>query len=150
MSHPTAGLDDVVHQRSRLGVLAILSGGDRIDFGYLRRALDLSAGNLSSHLTMLVQARLVTIEKGYQGRRPRTWVMITQAGRQAYRSEMIVLRSLVALADAAPSEPAEPLNGTTDRPSSPAGPPAGESPDAEVRTFADPGAASDNPGSVAG
>ncbi len=108
MTHPTAGLDDMVHQRSRLGVLAILSSGDRVDFGYLREALDLSAGNLSSHLTMLTQAQLITIEKGYQGRRPRTWVMITPTGRQAYRDEMTVLRSLLALAEATPTEPAQP------------------------------------------
>lgn len=101
MSHPTAGLSDVVHQRCRLGILAILNGGDRIDFGYLREVLDLSAGNLSTHLTMLVEARLVTIEKGYHGRRPRTWVTITRAGRRAYQQEVSVLRSLVALADAA-------------------------------------------------
>lgn len=109
MTHPTAGLDDVVHQRSRLGVLAILSSGDRVDFGYLRSVLDLSPGNLSSHLTMLTQARLITIEKGYQGRRPRTWVMITPAGRRAYQDEMTVLRSLLALADAVAAEPAEPV-----------------------------------------
>lgn len=100
MTHPTAALSDVVHQRCRLGILAILVGGDRIDFGYLREVLDLSAGNLSTHLTMLVEAKLVTIEKGYHGRRPRTWVTITRAGRQAYQQEMTVLRSLVALADA--------------------------------------------------
>lgn len=108
MTHPAAGLDDVVHQRSRLGVLAILSSGDRIDFGYLQEALDLSAGNLSSHLTMLARARMVTIEKGYQGRRPRTWIMITPTGKQAYRDEMTVLRSLLALAEATPTKPAEP------------------------------------------
>lgn len=106
MSHPTAALSDVVHQRCRLGILAVLNGGDRVDFGYLREVLDLSAGNLSTHLTMLVEAKLVTIEKGYHGRRPRTWVTITRTGRQAYQDEMSVLRSLVALADAAAAEPA--------------------------------------------
>lgn len=111
MSHPTVDLDDVVHQRTRLGILAILSRGDRIEFGYLQQALDLSAGNLSRHVTTLVEARLVTVEKGYQGRRPRTWVTITRLGGKAYHDEMTVLRSLVALADATPSESAPPRDG---------------------------------------
>ena len=102
MSHPTVGLDDVVHQRFRLGILAILSRGDRVEFGYLQQALDLSAGNLSRHLTTLVNAKLVSVEKGYQGRRPRTWVRATRAGRRAYHDEMIVLRSLLALAEVTP------------------------------------------------
>lgn len=105
MSHPTAALDDVVHQRARLGTLAILSRGDRVEFGYLKDALGLSAGNLSRHLTTLVEAQLVTIEKGYQGRRPRTWVSITRAGRNAYDGEVAILKSLLALT-AAPTDPA--------------------------------------------
>jgi DNA-binding MarR family transcriptional regulator len=90
-----------VHQRARLGILAILSRGDRIEFGYLQDALGLSAGNLSRHLTTLIEARLVDVDKGYQGRRPRTWVTITAGGRKAFDGEMAILRSLTALHDAA-------------------------------------------------
>lgn len=97
MSHPTAGLDDVVHQRARLGILAILARGDRIEFSYLKEALGLSPGNLSRHLTTLVEARMAKVDKGYQGRRPRTWVSITKVGRRAFDDEMTILRSLLAL-----------------------------------------------------
>lgn len=99
MSHPTVELDDVVHQRTRLGILAIVSRGDRVEFGYLQETLGLSAGNLSRHLTTLVEARFVDVKKGYQGRRPRTWVSITRRGRSAYDDEMAILRSLLALQD---------------------------------------------------
>lgn len=104
MSHPTVGLDDVVHQRARLGILAILSRGDRIEFGYLKDALGLSPGNLSRHLTTLIEARLVDVDKGYQGRRPRTWVTMTKTGRKAFEDEMAILRSLTALHDALGAE----------------------------------------------
>lgn len=104
MSHPTVDLDDLVHQRARLGILAILSRGDRVEFGHLKDALDLSPGNLSRHLTTLVEARLATVEKGYQGRHPRTWVSITKAGRHAYHDEIATLRSLLALQDATHGE----------------------------------------------
>ncbi len=96
MSHPTNGLDEVVHQRARLGILAMLAEADRIEFGLIQQTLDLSAGNLSRHLTTLETAGLVQIEKGYEGRRPRTWVRITPAGRKALKREVQSLRELVA------------------------------------------------------
>ena len=57
-AHPTNGLDDTVHQRHRLGILTITAEA-RADFGYLRDALGLTAGNLSRHLTVLEEAGLI-------------------------------------------------------------------------------------------
>lgn len=99
MTHPTIDLDDTVHQRSRLGILAILSHGDRVEFRYLQTSLALTAGNLSRHLTTLADAGLIKLTKGYQGRIPRTWVEMTKTGRRAYRAEIEVLRSLLEAAD---------------------------------------------------
>jgi DNA-binding MarR family transcriptional regulator len=93
--HPTASLDDTVHQRHRLGVLTITAEAQRADFGYLRDALGLSPGNLSRHLTVLEEAGLVQVEKGYEGRRPRTWVRITRDGRKALAAELSALNELV-------------------------------------------------------
>jgi DNA-binding MarR family transcriptional regulator len=92
--HPTNGLDDTVHQRHRLGILTITAEG-RADFGYLKDALGLTPGNLSRHLTVLEEAGLVQVEKGYEGRRPRTWVRITGPGRNALASEIAALMELV-------------------------------------------------------
>jgi DNA-binding MarR family transcriptional regulator len=93
-AHPTNGLDDIVHQRHRLGILTITAEA-RADFGYLRDALGLTAGNLSRHLTVLEEAGLVQVEKGYEGRRPRTWVKITGKGRSALSAEISALTELV-------------------------------------------------------
>jgi DNA-binding MarR family transcriptional regulator len=101
--HPTQGLDDVVHQRARLGVLAILRETDRAEFGYLRDALGLSDGNLSRHLRTLEEAGYVEIHKGYEGRRPRTWISLTRAGVRGLEKELTVLRALVAHLDGRPS-----------------------------------------------
>jgi DNA-binding MarR family transcriptional regulator len=95
-AHPTASLDEVVHQRHRLGILTIATAADRVEFGYLRDTLDLTPGNLSRHVAVLEQAGLVEVEKGYAGRRPRTWVRITRAGRQALAAELAALSILVA------------------------------------------------------
>lgn len=94
--HPTNGLNDVVHQRHRLGILTIAAESRRVEFGYLKDVLELTGGNLSRHLTVLVDAGLLDMEKGYDGRRPKTWVSITRAGRQALADEIAALRALVA------------------------------------------------------
>ena len=93
-AHPTNGLDDTVHQRHRLGILTITAEA-RAEFGYLRDALGLTPGNLSRHLTVLEEAGLVQVEKGYEGRRPRTWVRITASGRAALTAELAALTELV-------------------------------------------------------
>lgn len=105
--HPTNGLDEVVHQRHRLGILTITAEARRAEFGYLREALDLTPGNLSRHLTVLERAGMVEVEKGYEGRRPRTWVSITRKGRSALAAELDALTNLVRGHKAA-TEPSAP------------------------------------------
>jgi DNA-binding MarR family transcriptional regulator len=94
-AHPTNGLDETVHQRHRLGILTIAAEAESADFGYLRTALDLTAGNLSRHLTVLEDAGLIQVFKGYEGKRPRTWVKITGEGRAALTTEIAALTELV-------------------------------------------------------
>jgi DNA-binding MarR family transcriptional regulator len=98
--HPTNGLDEIVHQRHRLGILTIAAEAKRAEFRYLRETLGLTAGNLSRHLTVLEDAGLIDVEKGYAGRRPRTWVRITRRGRSALAAELDVLEGLVRLRSA--------------------------------------------------
>lgn len=93
--HPVNALDDVVHQRVRLGILAVTQEARRAEFTFLRETLGLTAGNLSQHLTVLERAGLVDIEKGYEGRRPRTWVSLTKAGAAALRDELAALKALI-------------------------------------------------------
>ncbi|GIJ81298.1 Winged helix DNA-binding domain-containing protein [Micromonospora phaseoli] len=94
--HPVTGLDEVVHQRVRLGILAIAHEARRVEFGYLRTHLDLTAGNLSKHLTVLETAGLIDIEKGYEGKRGRTWITLTPAGNTALAEEIGRLKVLIA------------------------------------------------------
>lgn len=94
-THPTNGLDDVVHQRVRLGILTIAHQARRVEFGFLRTTLDLTGGNLGQHLTVLEKAGLVDIEKGYEGKRARTWVNLTPAGEKALRDEVAHLKRLI-------------------------------------------------------
>ncbi|GAB3827734.1 transcriptional regulator [Dactylosporangium cerinum] len=94
--HPVTGLDDVVHQRVRLGILTIAHEARRVEFGFLRTQLELTAGNLSQHLGVLETAGLVEVEKGYAGRRGRTWITLTPAGTTALAEEIARLKQLIA------------------------------------------------------
>ncbi|WP_433054463.1 transcriptional regulator [Dactylosporangium sp. CS-033363] len=94
--HPVTGLDDVVHQRVRLGILTIAHEARRVEFGFLRTQLALTAGNLSQHLGVLESAGLVEVEKGYEGKRGRTWIILTAAGNTALAEEIGRLKQLIA------------------------------------------------------
>ena len=96
MTNPITGLDDVVHQRVRLGILTITHEARRAEFGYLRTRLELTAGNLSQHVDVLERAGLVAVEKGFEGRRGRTWITLTTAGDSALADEVKQLKSLIA------------------------------------------------------
>jgi DNA-binding MarR family transcriptional regulator len=93
--HPALDLDETVHQRVRLGALAILVEADRANFTYLRDTLGVTDGNLSAHLNVLVNAGLVRLDKRFIEGRPRTWVRATPKGRATFRAEVDALDRLV-------------------------------------------------------
>jgi DNA-binding MarR family transcriptional regulator len=104
-AHPANGLDEIVHQRVRLGILTIAHEARRVEFGYLRTSLELTAGNLSQHLAVLERAGLITIDKGYAGKRARTWISITKAGRAALTEEITQLKRLIGQIERAAAAP---------------------------------------------
>jgi DNA-binding MarR family transcriptional regulator len=93
--NPALDLDDTVHQKTRLALLTVLDEAGRADFGYLKRTLGLTDGNLGRHLDVLAAQGLVEITKGYEGRRPRTWASITVKGEQALGDEMTLLAGIL-------------------------------------------------------
>jgi DNA-binding MarR family transcriptional regulator len=94
--HPIHRLDDDVHQRVRLGILANLAGVARVDFAYLRDELGVTDGNLGRHLQVLEDAGFVAMTRTFGAGRPRTWIKITKAGRDALRREIEALRQILA------------------------------------------------------
>lgn len=101
MTHAVERLDDVVHQRVRLGILTILDELGEADFSYLKTELGLTAGNLSRHLSVLGDADYIAVKKTIVDVRPRTWVRITKPGRAALKAELNILRSLLGTHDEA-------------------------------------------------
>jgi DNA-binding MarR family transcriptional regulator len=92
---PSGNLDEVVHQRIRLGILTICNEARRVGFSHLRDTLELTVGNLSRHLQVLEEAGLITIEKSFEAKRPKTWVAITRSGKEALEREVAALRMIV-------------------------------------------------------
>ena len=88
-------LDEVIHGRVRLGIMAYLAGAGAADFGELKARLSATDGNLSVHLRKLEEAGYVGIEKTFSGRKPLTRVRITDGGRAAFAAYLEALRGLL-------------------------------------------------------
>lgn len=89
-------IDEVIHGRLRLGVMAYLSGVGTADFNELKARLQATDGNLSVHLRKLEEAGFVEIDKSFQGRKPLTRVTMTDAGRDAFIVYLDTMSSLTA------------------------------------------------------
>jgi DNA-binding MarR family transcriptional regulator len=90
-----AKIDDVIHGRLRLGVMAYLSSAEVADFNELKSVLQATQGNLSVHLRKLEEAQYVDIEKGFLGRKPLTRIRITMKGRKAFADYLGAIGNLL-------------------------------------------------------
>jgi DNA-binding HxlR family transcriptional regulator len=100
------GLDRVIHEKARLGVLTSLIAHPKgLAFADLKQLCGLTDGNLSRHLQVLQEAGLVEIIKGYAGNRPHTSCRLTRNGRRRFLDYLAVLERIVRdAADAAGKE----------------------------------------------
>ena len=90
------GLDRVVHERARLSIMTSLATHrEGLVFSELKQLCALTDGNLSRHLDVLKEAGIVEIWKGYEGRRPKTLVRLTRAGRERFTDYLAELERLV-------------------------------------------------------
>src|SRR5712692_3544179 len=90
------GLDRVIHEKARLGVLTSLVAHPKgLVFGDLKQMCGLTDGNLSRHLAVLEEACLIDIDKGYDHNRPQTVCRITAEGRKRYLDYLAVLEQVV-------------------------------------------------------
>lgn len=104
-AHPRHQLDDVIHAPVRLSVVAALAAVDSADFREVRDAVEVSDSVLSKAVATLEAAGYVDVTKGRVGRRPRTWLALTAAGRTALADHLAALTAIAAggsLLEAAP------------------------------------------------
>jgi DNA-binding transcriptional ArsR family regulator len=90
------GLDRVLHEKARLGIVTSLAArAEGLLFTDLKSLCQLTDGNLSRHLTVLQEAGIVEIHKGYRGKRPQTLCRLSDAGRKRYLEYVRVLESVL-------------------------------------------------------
>jgi DNA-binding MarR family transcriptional regulator len=90
------GLDRALHEKARLGILtSLVAHPDGLRFGELRALCALTDGNLSRHLDVLREARLIEIWKGFERRRPQTLVRLTPDGRKRFTAYLEELERVV-------------------------------------------------------
>jgi len=90
------GLDRVIHEKARLGILTSLIGHpDGLAFGDLKRLCDLTDGNLSRHIKVLQEAGLVSVNKTFERNRPHTTCGLTAKGRRQFLEYIDILEQVV-------------------------------------------------------
>jgi DNA-binding MarR family transcriptional regulator len=92
--HPRHRLDDLIHSPIRFSIVATLSGVDEAEFPFVRDTVEISASVLSKQVSTLEAAGYVKVKKGYIGKRPRTWLMLTAKGRGAYEAHLAALHDI--------------------------------------------------------
>jgi DNA-binding MarR family transcriptional regulator len=93
--HLTLGLDKVIHQKARLGIMSILAAGESADFNELKRRLKMTDGNLSTHLGLLEREDYIEIEKTFVRKKPRTLCRLTKKGRGAFSGYLEQLEAVI-------------------------------------------------------
>ncbi|MHA7814924.1 MAG: winged helix-turn-helix domain-containing protein [Pseudohaliea sp.] len=93
------GIDELIHGRIRLGVMAYLASASPATFRELRDRVEATDGNLATHLRKLETAGYIRQEKRFVGRRPQTQVHITDPGREAWLLWLERMQALIAAAE---------------------------------------------------
>ena len=94
-----SAIDDVIHGRLRLGIMAYLSTVSPAIFGELKEKVGATDGNLSTHLRKLEDAGYIKQEKRFVGRRPQTRIFLTDAGRKAWIAWIAQMQGIMNAAE---------------------------------------------------
>lgn len=94
--HPRHALDDTIHAPVRFSIVATLSSLDRAEFGFVRDAVEITDSALSKQVSVLEHAGYLVVKKGYVGKRPRTWLSLSAAGRRAFRTHLAALSDIAS------------------------------------------------------
>jgi DNA-binding HxlR family transcriptional regulator len=90
-----SGLNKLFENRVRLGIMSVLMVNDSYDFNNLKEALDVTDGNLASHLKSLEENGLIMVNKQFLGRKPNTSYSVTEKGRRLFRIHLKALEDII-------------------------------------------------------
>jgi DNA-binding MarR family transcriptional regulator len=89
------GLDRLIHERLRLGIVSALAVNDSLSFNDLKRLMKTTDGNLSVHARKLEEAHYITCDKSFEGRVPKTSYALTATGRRALERYLDHMEALI-------------------------------------------------------
>ena len=93
--NPIDGIDPVIHERVRLGIMSCLAGTEEMSFNEIKDILNLTDGNLSAHALVLENAGFIKIEKSFEGKKPKTTVKISPKGKTAFGKYLQLLERML-------------------------------------------------------
>ena len=93
---PFLQIDRVIHEKGRLAIMSMLAASPELSFTELRDALNMTDGNLTTHIRTLQQEGYVSVSKSYQNNRPLTTCSLTAAGRKAFAGYIALLEKIVS------------------------------------------------------
>ncbi|HET6559640.1 MAG TPA: transcriptional regulator [Prolixibacteraceae bacterium] len=95
MKNPIGNLQKVFDSRIRLGIMSALMVNETVDFNTLKELLELTDGNLASHLKALEQQEIIVVSKQFIGRKPSTTYQATKLGKDLFRQHLNALEELI-------------------------------------------------------
>jgi DNA-binding MarR family transcriptional regulator len=92
---PFLQLDRVIHEKGRLAIMSMLAASPELSFTETRDALNMTDGNLTTHIRTLQEAGYVSVTKSFQNNRPHTTCSLTAAGRKAFTNYINLLETII-------------------------------------------------------
>jgi len=92
---PSLQLDRVIHEKGRLAIMSLLAAAPKLSFTELRDTLNMTDGNITTHIRTLQEAGYVSVTKSFEGSRPLTTCALTESGRKAFASYINLLEQIV-------------------------------------------------------
>lgn len=89
------GLNKAFESRVRLGIMSVLAVNDGLDFNSLKEYLDVTDGNLASHLKGLEKDDFISMKKSFVGRKPNTKYFITPSGKKSFNDHLAALEKII-------------------------------------------------------
>lgn len=95
MKNPITGLNKIFDNRIRLGVMSVLMVNEEISFNDLKQLLEVTDGNLATHLVTLEENGFIKVHKGFIGRKTNTTYSITRTGEKAFTDHVAALENMI-------------------------------------------------------
>ena len=95
MKNPISGLNKVFDNRIRLGIMSILMVNEEMNFNDLKQMLEVTDGNLATHLLSLEENGFIKVSKGFIGKKTNTTYAVTKSGEKAFNDHISVLENMI-------------------------------------------------------